>query len=56
MCNKQVSGAPLLEEARQLGSTVNVSHRCFDARRPCRRLHIYRGAFSAAQMASRTAN
>jgi hypothetical protein len=36
MCNKPVSGAPLLEEACQLGSMVNGSHRCFDARRPCR--------------------
>ncbi|CAJ0714959.1 hypothetical protein LMG6871_01282 [Ralstonia edaphis] len=28
MCNKPVSGAPLLEEACQLGSMVNGSHRC----------------------------
>ncbi|CAJ0740403.1 hypothetical protein R16034_02116 [Ralstonia edaphis] len=31
MCNKPVSGAPLLEEACQLGSMVNSSHRRFDA-------------------------
>ena len=56
MSNEQVAAAPLLEEEDPPGGMVKISHRHFDVQGPIDDLRIYRGALSAAQMASRMAN